>query len=51
MSLLQPEQRFARLEREVLLNQLRHAGVQVMDWPVDTPFQQAAHVALSRVQR
>jgi len=43
--------RIARLEREVLLNQLRHAGVQVMDWPVDTPFQQAAHIALSRVQQ
>jgi uncharacterized protein (DUF58 family) len=43
--------RIARLEREVQLNQLRHAGIQVMDWPVHTPFQQAAHVVLSRVQR
>ncbi len=41
--------RIARLEREVLLNQLRHTGIQVMDWQVDTPFQQAAHIALSRV--
>jgi uncharacterized protein (DUF58 family) len=43
--------RLAHLEREVLLNQLRRAGIQVMDWPVDTPFQQAAHLALSRVPR
>jgi uncharacterized protein (DUF58 family) len=43
--------RLARLEREVLLNQLRYAGIQVMDWPVDTPFQQAAHLALSRIHR
>jgi uncharacterized protein (DUF58 family) len=43
--------RLARLERELLLKQLRQAGIQVMDWPVDTPFQQAAHVALSRVYR
>ena len=43
--------RIARLERELLLKQLRQAGIQVMDWPVDTPFQQAAHVAISRVHR
>ncbi|MBN1219771.1 MAG: DUF58 domain-containing protein [Anaerolineae bacterium] len=42
--------RIARLERALLLNQLRHVGIRVMDWPVDTPFQQAAHVALSRLQ-
>ncbi|MBN1992238.1 MAG: DUF58 domain-containing protein [Anaerolineae bacterium] len=43
--------RFARLERELLLNMLRQANIRVMDWQVDIPFQQAAHVALSRLQR
>jgi uncharacterized protein (DUF58 family) len=41
----------ARLERGLLLDKLRQAGIRVMEWPVDTPFQQAAHAALSRYQR
>jgi uncharacterized protein (DUF58 family) len=43
--------RIARLERALLLDKLRQAGIRVMEWPVDTPFQQAAHAALSRYQR
>jgi uncharacterized protein (DUF58 family) len=40
--------RLARLERTLLLNGLRQAGVQVLDWNVATPFEEAAGVALSR---
>jgi uncharacterized protein (DUF58 family) len=43
--------RIARLERALLLDKLRQAGIRVMEWQVDTPFQQAAHAALSRYQR
>jgi uncharacterized protein (DUF58 family) len=43
--------RLARVERNLLLRQLRQAGIRVMEWPVDTPFQQAAHAALSRLER
>ena len=43
--------RLARLERALLLDKLRQAGIRVMEWQVDTPFQQAAHTALSRYQR
>ncbi len=42
--------RLAHLERELLLNKLRQAGIQVIDWPVETPFQQVAHQAFSRFQ-
>lgn len=40
--------RLARLERELLLRQLRQAGIRVVNWQVETPFQQVAHTALSR---
>jgi uncharacterized protein (DUF58 family) len=40
--------RIARLERELLLRELRQAGVRLLDWPVETPFEQAAHAALGR---
>jgi uncharacterized protein (DUF58 family) len=41
--------RIARLERALLLRQLRWAGIQVVDWQVDRPFDQAIHTSLSRV--
>jgi uncharacterized protein (DUF58 family) len=40
--------RIARLERVLLLRQLRRAGIQVVDWQVDRPFDQAVHTSLSR---
>jgi len=40
--------RIARLERALLLRQLRRAGIQVVDWQVDRPFDQAIHTSLSR---
>jgi len=43
--------RIARLERVLLMRRLRQAGVQVVDWQVDKPFGQVAHVALSRAPR
>jgi uncharacterized protein (DUF58 family) len=43
--------RLARLERMLLLSKLRQADIRVIDWPVDTPFSQAAHAALSHFRR
>lgn len=40
--------RIATLERELLLRRLRQAGIQVVNWRVETPFAQVAHAALSR---
>ena len=40
--------RLAQFERGLLLNQLRRADIQVLDWSVDTPFEEAAHIALGR---
>ncbi|MGH2592857.1 MAG: DUF58 domain-containing protein [Anaerolineae bacterium] len=40
--------RIARLERVLLIHQLRQAGAYVLDWRVDTPFDQAVHAALGR---
>jgi uncharacterized protein (DUF58 family) len=45
--------RLATLERTLLLTKLMHAGVQVLDWEVSTPFDQAvktAELQLSRAQ-
>lgn len=42
--------RIAEVERQLLIRKIRQAGILVMDWKVDTPFQQAAHAALSRTQ-
>ncbi len=39
----------ALIERKLLLSKLRQAEIQVVDWPVDIPFHQIAHVALSRL--
>jgi uncharacterized protein (DUF58 family) len=40
--------RMARLEREVMLRRVRSLGVQVVDWDVATPFEEAARATLSR---
>lgn len=40
--------RLARLERTLLLNRLRQAGVQIVDWAVDKPLDQAVLVSLGR---
>jgi uncharacterized protein (DUF58 family) len=45
--------RLATMERTLLLTKLMHAGVQVLDWDVSTPFDQAvktAELQLSRAQ-
>jgi hypothetical protein len=36
----------ARLERAILLRRLRQAGVQVVDWPVNRPLDQAVLASL-----
>jgi uncharacterized protein (DUF58 family) len=41
--------RLAHLERSILLDKLRQADIRVVNWPVDTPFAEAAHAALGRV--
>jgi uncharacterized protein (DUF58 family) len=43
--------RLAYLERSILLGKLRQADIRVVDWPVDTPFVEAAHATLSRFGR
>ncbi len=40
--------RIARLERTLQLRYLRRAGVQVVDWRVDRPFDQVIHATLAR---
>jgi hypothetical protein len=42
--------RMAQLERALLLDQLRQADIQVLDWPVTMPFEEVAHRALNRAQ-
>ena len=41
--------RIARLERTLLLRRVRQAGIQVVDWQVDRPFDQVVHGAIGRV--
>lgn len=41
--------RIASLERALLLRQLRQAGIQIVDWQVDRPFDQTIHASLGRV--
>jgi uncharacterized protein (DUF58 family) len=41
--------RVARLERSLLLHDLRQAGITLVDWNVAHPFHQVAAVAFSRV--
>ncbi len=43
--------RLARLERTILLRRLRQAGVQVVDWAVDRPLDEAVLVSLGRSPR
>ncbi len=40
--------RIARLQREVLLRELRHVGIHVVNWDVAHPFEQAVRASLSR---
>jgi uncharacterized protein (DUF58 family) len=40
--------RIVRIERDMLLEKLRHAGVQVLDWNVAQPFDLLASAALGR---
>ncbi len=42
--------RLADLERQLLLAKLRQADIRVVDWPVEMPFEYAAHTALGRFQ-
>ena len=41
--------RIARTERLLLLRRLRQAGVQIVDWQVDRPFDQTVHASLGRL--
>ncbi|MCP4536135.1 MAG: DUF58 domain-containing protein [Chloroflexi bacterium] len=41
--------RIARLERTLLLRKLRQASIQVVDWQIHKPFDQAIHASLSRM--
>ena len=41
--------RLARVERTLILDKLRQAEIQVVDWPVETPFHHIANIALSRL--
>jgi uncharacterized protein (DUF58 family) len=43
--------RIVTLERMLLLFRMRQAGIQVVDWQVDRPFDQVVHTALARVTR
>lgn len=43
-------ERLARLERGGMLRGLRRSGVRVIEWQVETPFQQIARAALERIQ-
>jgi uncharacterized protein (DUF58 family) len=41
--------RIVAVERTLLLFRLRQAGIQVVDWQVDRPFDQVLHAALGRI--
>ena len=41
--------RLARVERDLLLRQLGQAGVQVFNWNVSIPFDQAMYLPLNRL--
>jgi uncharacterized protein (DUF58 family) len=40
--------RLARIERAQLIRDLRQAGIRVLDWNVETPFEQAVYAELGR---
>jgi uncharacterized protein (DUF58 family) len=42
-------ERIARVERVLLLRKLQQAGIQVVDWQVDTAFDRVVHASLGRV--
>lgn len=42
--------RVARLERALLLDQLRQAGIRVLDWQVETPLAQAVSTTIGQFQ-
>jgi len=42
--------RIATLERALLLGKLRQAGIRMLDWPPDIPFQEAVHRTLGQYQ-
>lgn len=46
---LQLATRLAQLERALLLDQLRQAGIRLLDWSVETPFEQAVQTILPQV--
>jgi uncharacterized protein (DUF58 family) len=41
--------RIVRVERELMRRKLQQAGIQLLDWPVDQPFDRVVHASLSRV--
>jgi uncharacterized protein (DUF58 family) len=43
--------RLTQIERKLLLNQLSHAGVLILNWDVSQPFDQAMQIALARLPR
>ena len=40
--------RLVRIEQTLLVRQLRQAGIRVVDWQVDQPFERAVHASLGR---
>jgi len=46
--LLQQARRLARLERNISLRKLTRLGIQVVDWSIDQPLENAVHVSLGR---
>lgn len=48
-STLELAARIARIERTLILHRLRQAGIQVLDWDVETSLEGTLHVALSPV--
>jgi uncharacterized protein (DUF58 family) len=40
--------RIVRIEREILLNRLQRAGIQVVNWDISQPFENVVQAALSR---
>lgn len=43
--------RIVRVEQALLFRKLQQAGIQVVNWPVDRPFDQVVHASLGRVPR
>jgi uncharacterized protein (DUF58 family) len=45
---LGPAIRLARIERRVLLGRLKRAGIRIVDWQTDLPFDRVVHSSLAR---